>query len=226
MDQPEVDADAHRQALTALGRASTVSLTARSLWNPIRHVAASSPERPLRIVDLACGGGHVALALARLAARARLPVDIVGCDVSPVAIAYAQNEAERRGVRQVRFVKANVLDNGAPVEADVVCCSLFLHHLDETEAVVLLRRMAEAAKRLVIVSDLQRSEIGFLYAWVGCRLLSRSRIFHVDGQRSVEAAFTAREAGALGERAGLSGARIIRTWPQRWLLEWRRAARS
>jgi hypothetical protein len=121
----------------------------------------------------------------------------------------------------VRFVEANVLEHGAPVEADVVFCSLFLHHLDEAEAAALLRRMAEAATRLVLVSDLQRSAIGFLYAWVGCRLLSRSRIFHVDGQRSVESAFTADEAAALAKRAGLAGARITRAWPQRWLLEWR-----
>jgi len=82
--------------------------------------------------------------------------------------------------------------------------------------------MRDAARHLVVVSDLRRTRLGYLFAWVGCRLLSRSRVFHVDGTRSVEAAFTMDEARRLAERAGLAGARIVARWPQRFLLTWRR----
>ena len=86
----------------------------------------------------------------------------------------------------------------------------------------LLRRMSDAARRAVVVSDLRRTRLGAMFTWVGCRLLSTSEVFRVDGMRSVAAAFTVDEARALAERAGLSGARITRTWPQRWLLTWGR----
>ena len=78
------------------------------------------------------------------------------------------------------------------------------------------------ARRAVLVSDLSRSRAGHFFAWAGCRLLSRSRVFHVDGTRSVKAAFTPEEARGLAAHAGLDGARVTTHWPQRWLMNWTR----
>jgi hypothetical protein len=101
-------------------------------------------------------------------------------------------------------------------------CSLFLHHLDEPQAVELLRRMSESARHLVLVNDLIRGRLGYALAWLGTRLLTRSRVVHVDGPLSVEGAFTRAEALELAERAGLHGATIVRRWPCRFLLTWQR----
>jgi 2-polyprenyl-3-methyl-5-hydroxy-6-metoxy-1,4-benzoquinol methylase len=99
---------------------------------------------------------------------------------------------------------------------------LFVHHLDDGDAVALLATMRAAAGSLVLVSDIRRSRLGYLFAAVGCRLLSRSRVFHVDGARSVRAAFTAAEVGDLARQAGMATARVTGHWPQRWLLTWER----
>jgi hypothetical protein len=61
-----------------------------------------------------------------------------------------------------------------------------------------------------------------LLACAGTRLLSRSPVVHVDGPRSVAAAFTPAEALDLAQRAGLTGATVVRRWPCRFLLTWRR----
>src|SRR5439155_9017041 len=95
---------------------------------------------------------------------------------------------------------------------DVVMCSLFLHHLSDEQAPVLLRAMADAAGSLVLINDLRRSRLGYTLAWLGCRLLTRSPIVHVDGPRSVAAAFSPEEALRIAERAGLHGATISRHW--------------
>jgi hypothetical protein len=101
-------------------------------------------------------------------------------------------------------------------------CSLFLHHLADDEAKDLLTRMAAAARHLLLVNDLERSTRGLLLAYLGTRLLSRSPVVHVDGLRSVRAAFTRTEVRALAERAGLNGAEVSPRWPCRYLLTWRR----
>jgi len=231
MDQPGLDVCAHHRALTALGRANVVSRTAASLWPAIRLAAeaqaggaATAPAAggPLRILDVASGGGHLAVALARRAARDGVAVDITGCDISPVAVDYARTLALRAGVTGVRFEPVDALTGSWPGQVDIAICTLFLHHLDEEDAVTLLRRMRDAARRLVLVSDLRRSVIGYAFAWVGCRMLSRSRVFRVDGTRSVGAAFTPAEANRLAAKAGLDGARVTTDWPQRWLLTWGR----
>jgi len=222
MDQPDLDVRQHRHALTALGRANAISRTAAALWPAVRDAASVVGARPLRVLDVACGGGHVVVSLARRAAIEGIPLDVTGCDVSPVAIECARTLAERASVTKVRFVRADALRDPMPDGIDVMLCTLFLHHLTDVDAAMLLRRMRDAAGQMVVVSDLRRTRLGYCFTWVGCRLLSRSRVFHVDGTRSVAAALTTDEARAMAERAQLTGAQISEIWPQRWLLVWRR----
>jgi 2-polyprenyl-3-methyl-5-hydroxy-6-metoxy-1,4-benzoquinol methylase len=220
MDQPGLDRAEHDRALDALGRANAVSRTAAVVWHAVEHLARSKTDGALRILDVACGGGHVAASLATRAARDGLDVEVVACDISPVALDYARTVAARHGVPRVQFERLDALGASLPTGFDVVLSTLFLHHLTDDTAVGLLARMAAAARSAVVVSDLRRSALGYCYTAVGCRVLSRSRVFRVDGLRSVVAAFTPWEAARLAGRAGLAGARVTRHWPQRWLLTW------
>jgi hypothetical protein len=108
-----------------------------------------------------------------------------------------------------------------PTDYDVLSCSLFLLHLEQAQAVDLLRRMAAAAWRCVLVHDLRRGLAGFWLAYVGARVLSRCDVLHIDGPRSVRAAFTVAEAAELARRAGLEGTAVTPRWPFRFLLSWR-----
>jgi SAM-dependent methyltransferase len=217
MDQPGLDAGDHARALRGLGRINRISRSAAILWPAILGLAAGCGGEPIRILDLACGGGDVPIALARRAAHWGLGVRIVGCDVSSVAVGFARAAAAARGV-PVRFLVQDVLGEPIPEGYDVVMCSLFLHHLGEDEAVRLLSRMAGATRRLILVNDLLRSQLGYLLAWAGCRLLSRSPIVHHDGPVSVASAFSLAEVRALAQRAGLEGVRLTQHWPRRFLL--------
>jgi 2-polyprenyl-3-methyl-5-hydroxy-6-metoxy-1,4-benzoquinol methylase len=222
MDQPGLDARRHVHALDALGRANAVSRTAAAVWPSIRDVSDGTAGTPLRVLDIACGGGHVLLSLALRAARERRHVEWLGWDMSPVAVEYARTLALRRGVQGVRFELADALRDPMPAGIDVVLCTLFLHHLGETDAAVLLRKVREAARAAVVISDLRRTPLGAAFTWVGCRALSRSEVFRVDGMRSVAAAFTTDEARDMAAAAGLTGAHVRHVWPQRWLLTWRK----
>src|SRR5262249_53745639 len=153
----------------------------------------------------ATGAGDLPIRLWHRAQRAGLPVHIDGCDRSPDAVAFARARADAQGA-EVPFFACDALSPSLPAGDDVLLCSLFLHHLEESQAVDLLRRMAKAAGQMVLVNDLVRSRAGLMLAHVGTRLLSRSAIVHTDGPRSVEGAFTLTEARALAERAGLVGA--------------------
>jgi hypothetical protein len=219
MDQPGLDPRRHHQALLGLGRINFWSGSAGILWPPLADLARAVAPWPPRVLDLATGGGDVPIRLWHKARRAGLPIVVEGCDVSPVAVEHAAGEAGRRGA-EVRFFAADALADALPGGYDAVVGSLFLHHLTEDQAVRLLRGMAAAAGRLVLVNDLVRSRAGLLLAQVGTQLLTRSPVVHVDGPRSVEGAFTIEEARQLAERAGLVGATVARRWPCRFLLTW------
>jgi 2-polyprenyl-3-methyl-5-hydroxy-6-metoxy-1,4-benzoquinol methylase len=220
IDEPGLDAARHAAALRGLGRINWWSGSAGILWPSLRDLARKMPQ-PLRVLDVATGGGDVPIRLSRKARRAGLTLDIQGCDVSPTAIAYARQQATAAQAA-VRFFEADALTAGLPDGFDVLTCSLFLHHLDEEHAMALLRRMAQAARLMLLVNDLRRSRLGYALAYLGTRVLTRSHIVHGDGPISVEGAFTCAEALALAQRAGLDGATIAPRWPFRFLLSWRR----
>src|SRR5262249_49879331 len=137
------------------------------------------------------------------------------------AVAYANQRARARSA-EVRFFPRDVLRDELPEGYDVFTVSLFLHHLEEEQAVDLLRRMARATRQAILVNDLVRSALGYALAWLGTRVLSRSDIVHMDGPLSVRAAFSVAEVSELARRAGLEGAWVKRCWPWRFLLTWSR----
>jgi 2-polyprenyl-3-methyl-5-hydroxy-6-metoxy-1,4-benzoquinol methylase len=221
MDQPGLDEGRHVQALRGLERINFWSRSAALVWGPLAELAREEPGRPLRVLDLATGAGDVPIRLWHRARRAGVALQVEGCDVRPAAVAHAAARAAAAGA-DVRFFAADVMGDPVPPGYDVLVSSLFLHHLSGEQAVDLLKGMAEAAGRLVVINDLVRSRAGWLLAYLGTRLLSRSPVVHVDGLRSVEGAFALDEARALAGRAGLTGARVRACWPCRFLLTWRR----
>ena len=219
MDQPGLDVAEHDLALRGLARVNWFSRSAAIFWPVLRKLAQQQSGTPLRVLDVACGGGDVTVALAKCARVERLAVQVSGCDFSETALAIARRRAAEAR-ETIEFFSHDVLKDPLPARFDAVICSLFLHHLDEADAIRVLQSMSHAG-RAVLVNDLARSRAGYLLAVVGTRLLSRSRIVHVDGPLSVAGAFTPEEALQLCEHAGLSGATLSRHWPQRFLLTWR-----
>jgi len=221
MDQPGLASADHEQALRALSRINWISGVAGTLWTPIRRLAEERRGQPLRVLDLASGGGDVLIRLQGHARRAGLPITFAGAELSATARDFAAVQAKARGA-DVEFLPIDALVGPLPAGYDVITCSLFLHHLETEQAVDLLKRMGEAAGAMVLVSDLIRSRWGFVLAYLGTRFLSRSAVAHYDGPQSVRAAFTMGEAAQFAEQAGLTGAAISWRWPFRFLLQWRR----
>lgn len=217
MDDPSLDAAAHRQALVGLRRINSVSRTTAQLYAPIAAFARRRGLSTLRLLDVACGGGDVPLALASMARERGLHVQLTLADRSDVALAHA-TEAGRRDDIDVR---AHVCDAVSALPAgtyDVVTNSLFLHHLVEPSAIAAMTNMWVATSGLLLVSDLRRSNVGWVAAQFACRTLSRSPVVHYDGPVSVGAAWTVPELRCLARRAGIDQFEVGPTWPWRMLL--------
>jgi 2-polyprenyl-3-methyl-5-hydroxy-6-metoxy-1,4-benzoquinol methylase len=219
MDDPGLDPARHVRALHALDTVNTLSWTAGRVWREIMALGLPS-RRCVRVLDVACGGGDVAVSLARRARRAGVALEVDACDRSPVALEHASAVAARHGV-EVRFFAHDALAAPLPDGYDLVTSSLFLHHLAEDAAVAVLSAKAEAADA-VFVQDLRRTPLGWALAVLTLNTVARSDVARVDGVRSVSGAFTLEEAAALARRAGLEGARLRPCWPQRFALSWRR----
>ena len=220
MDDPALDTDSHRLALRGLARINAVSRSAATLSTALCKQVVDSRNEPVRVLDVACGGGDVTVGVQRMSERCGLHMCVDGCDVSATAVHLATRRA-RRCSTDTEFFQHDALDGPLPGGYDAIISNLFLHHLSHDQAVGLLVRMSKAAGTLII-NDLARGPLGYAVAYFGTRLLSRSPIVHVDGPRSVRAAFTLDEARDLANRAGLEEAEVEPLFPFRWLLTWSR----
>jgi SAM-dependent methyltransferase len=220
MEQPGLDPKEHAKALMGLRRINAISRCSAGLFRPIEALAITQPAQPLRVLELACGGGDTAIDLALMAKRKGLALDIHVCDLNPEAVAIAQSNAVRRQAALTVFTADALAKPTDHNSFDVVYCTLFAHHLDELDVVRLLEVMALRSRKLVLVDDLIRSRLGFALAWIGTRLLSRSSVVHTDGPLSVRAALQPDEMKSIAMQAGLNDAQIKRSWPERYLLSW------
>jgi len=217
MDDPALDRAAHDVALRGLARINALTGSVAAVRDAIKSSNLHRAES-LRVLDVASGAGDVAIELWRYGSG-RWHVE--GCDVSPAAVAHARKQAQHRGAAAHFFVW-DALREPLPQTYDIVMCNLFLHHLRRADAIELLRVMAKAAKRMLVVNDLHRCRMGYWLARWGPRLLTRSAVVHHDAIASVRGAYTPEEAEQLARDADLHGATVIRRFPWRWQLIWRR----
>lgn len=221
MDDPGIDPAAHHHALRGLARINALTAVDRAIWRRIQLQAQRDPP-PLRFLDVATGAGDLIIRLARRAALASINIQWHAVDISPVALHSASRAAEQAGI-QLHTHRLDIHSSLLPSGFDIAHCGLFLHHFDPPQVKLILRRMADAA-RTVIVQDLRRTRLGLAMAKVVPPLLTRSPIVHTDAVLSVRAAFTIEELRTIADSAGLTGASIMPLWPQRILMTWERAA--
>jgi 2-polyprenyl-3-methyl-5-hydroxy-6-metoxy-1,4-benzoquinol methylase len=220
MDSPGIAEADHVQALAGLRRINQVSGAADHMAAPIVAMARREGLSRLSMLDVACGGGDVPIGIVRAAARQGIHIDLTLLDRSPTAVKQATDAATSAGIA-AKGIVADALAELPKIEVDVVSNSLFLHHVsDANQVVCLLRHLRQTARRMVVISDLRRSRVGYAMAWCGCRILSRSKIVHYDGPVSVRAAWTRAELAEFAALAGMDGAQVRNCRPWRMMLVW------
>ena len=215
MDDPRLPGRDHDRALAGLARLNALSRASAPVARAL--TSAALPAEP-HILDIATGSGDVALALARSLERAGLAPRFTLADLSPRALDRAAERFRRANIPATIATLDATTDDLPP--ADAVVCTLFLHHLAEADARVLLASAARSATRLLAVADLRRSPFGSLLARTIPRFVTRSPVVHTDAAKSADAAFTRDELASIASDAGLTGFTVSRAFPSRMLLTW------
>lgn len=94
-----------------------------------RIAVIAATHAPAHALDLGCGGGHVAYAIAPHASR------VIASDLSPDMTAAVAEEASRRGLANIQTIAASAaalpFDDGA---FDMLACRFSAHHWQDVPA--------------------------------------------------------------------------------------------
>jgi len=100
-----------------------------------------------RVVDVACGTGSQAMAIARKA------IHVTGIDLSEEMISTARRAAHKRGVINVQFElrDASNLSAYENNEFDIAITSMAVHQFESSLAITILSEMKRIASKVIIV---------------------------------------------------------------------------
>jgi len=137
--------------------------------NPLRleWINGLAPLAGLNVLDVGCGGGILADAMARKGAQ------VLGIDLATKSLKVAQLHALEAGTTGVQYreVSAETLAQEQPAQFDVVTCMEMLEHVPDPALVV--RACAQMVKPggWVFFSTLNRNPKSFLFAIVGAEYI-------------------------------------------------------
>jgi 2-polyprenyl-6-hydroxyphenyl methylase/3-demethylubiquinone-9 3-methyltransferase len=180
--------------------------------NPVRceYVARQAVLSGARVLDVGCGGGLLAEAMAARGAR------VTAIDMSPEVLTVARLHALESGVAvDYREISAEALADAEPGAYDVVTCMEMLEHVPDPESV--LRACARLLKPggMLVASTINRTPHAFALAIVGAEfvlgLLPRGTHRYDQFIKPSELAAALRRAGfALREVRGLGYDPLLR----------------
>ena len=108
---------------------------------------------------------------------------------------------------------------------DVVCCSLFVHHLDPANVVEYIQEALRVSRVAVLIHDLVRHPLHLALAYAGVPLY-RSRITRNDAPASVKQAYTISEMKEFLRTAGASKIEVTEQYLFRMgVIAWKETAR-
>ena len=133
--------------------------------NPLRleWINGLVPLAGLNVVDIGCGGGILADAMARKGAQ------VLGADLATKSLKVAQLHALEAGTQGVQYreISAEDLAEEQPGQFDVVTCMEMLEHVPDPASVVQACATLIKPGGWVFFSTINRSPKSFLFAIVG-----------------------------------------------------------
>ncbi len=206
LDDLNLDGETLHQALKSLGWINKWFGNHSAVKKAIHRIYIKE-QRPLRIVDLGCGGGDLALALARSMRRHKISCRITGIDGNAHALVYAQKKC--RGYNEIDFLPEDILDKAFSIQpCDILISSHFMYHFTADAMVEFLKNNLSSVSTAFIFSELKRNPFAMRLFKFSSFLLPISKLAKEDGVLAIKRAYTEKEWITIMQRAGIGAYRI------------------
>jgi len=176
----------------------------------LEYFFACAGMHPRHILDVGAGDGRLAAYLANTLRRRGRHVQVSVLDRRLSHLQHARPAAGGLPPVAGDALMLPFADNSF----DVVMCNLFFHHFTGDRAERLLENLGAVAREAVLVNDLERSLLPYLF--IRCaRPFTRSRLSRHDALASVRQAYRPGELAAIPVAPGFTAFEVRRLIPFR-----------
>ncbi len=179
-----------------------------------KYLRAHKEDRPFTVLDAATGSADQPVALAKLARKLGVPIQITAIDINAKMLKMAKDQIHQ--YPEIRLVQCNILALPFKDEGfDLAVNNLSLHHFTWENAVAITRAIYKSAQLGFLINDLHRSRIAHAVIFLLTRIFTRNRLTRYDAPVSVMNAFTPSEFRELARVAEVEPFEIHRHFPYR-----------
>jgi SAM-dependent methyltransferase len=179
------------------------------LMNRVSHPQA------LYICEIGCGGGDNLRVIQEYCKKKSIPVKLMGVDINPHCIAYAQSRKENDGIEFICSDYSKAMFTQKP---DIIFSSLFCHHFTEDELQQQFVWMKNNSTLGFFVNDLHRHLLAYHSIKLLTTLFSKSYLVKNDAPLSVARGFKKDELTKLLHQSSIIHYQLKWKWAFRWLL--------
>lgn len=171
-------------------------------------------DETISIADVGCGGGDNLKAIAQWARKKKFKLQLVGIDIKPDCIAYAQENC--KSFPEIKFICSDY--QMVETEFDIIFSALFCHHLNDEELVQYLQWCSEHSLVGFFINDLHRYPLAYHSIKYLTQWFSKSYLVKNDAALSVKRGFLSAEWKEYFEKANIEHIKIDWKWAFRHLI--------
>jgi len=220
MDDFQMEGEILRDALDKIASINQLlggnKVTLEGIKNLIKDQSATTP---IRILDIGCGNGDMLRSLADYAKQRNLNFILVGIDANNFTITHARSLSV--SYTNITYECVDIFDElTEPVVADIVLCTLTLHHFKDDEIIKLLQHYSHARLGIVI-NDLQRSALAYYLFTALCFVFRLNKMSREDGLVSILRGFKKADLESYSNKLKLKKFQITWKWAFRyqWIIK-------
>lgn len=163
----------------------------------IEKLLPLKPSGAIRIMDVGCGNGTLLREIAAYGRKEGLTLELLGIDANEHAIGIARELA--KDFLEISFQGLNIFsDTFEKMEADIILCTLTLHHFKDPQIKDLLKLFLKNSRLGVVINDLERSPVAYHLFQAFCGVFIHNEIARKDGLISIRRGFKKQELESFG----------------------------
>ena len=174
-------------------------------------------EAPLKVIDVGCGNGSLLKEVAQFGRKEAVKMELLGVDANKHSIGIAKENTA--GFPEIEFAALDVFsEEFRRLDADIILCTLTLHHFSDSEIRKLLETFTKMANLGIVINDLQRSKAAYYLFEAFCAAFINNEINRKDGLTSILRSFKKEDLENYG--SGLQVKEQIINWKWAFRYQW------